>query len=106
MESVLSQGKAVCPFLQRASVSSLKRMTNHPHGRNLNTMSALQVAALECPVMGKHMAKAQQILGVQNHRAPVRPNAPRVRRMHKSSGINAEQTSIHNSNFKGEPAGK
>jgi 5-aminolevulinate synthase len=59
MDSVLRQSKAVCPFMKKATVATLRAMSTaarpqlSPCG---GTMSNLQVLAHRCPVMGKAMA--------------------------------------------------
>lgn len=57
MESLLRQGKQVCPFLKRSSPSSLRVLaTNVQTTSHGYRVSALQTAATHCPVIGKALA--------------------------------------------------
>ena len=61
MESLLRQGKQVCPFLKRSSPASLRMLATSfqttSHGYRV---SALQTAARQCPVIGKALIVQQQ----------------------------------------------
>jgi len=55
MESLLRQGKQVCPFLKRSSPATLRMMSTaytQTSARGIR-VSALQAAATHCPVVGK-----------------------------------------------------
>ena len=59
MESIIKQGKKLCPFLRRTSPATMRMMaTKSGSSGNGNGLSGLQQAALKCPVMSKHMGKA------------------------------------------------
>ena len=54
MESLLRQGKQVCPFLKRSSPASLKMLASSYSTTSYgNRTSALTTAATHCPVIGK-----------------------------------------------------
>ncbi|CAM1505356.1 Fc.00g109930.m01.CDS01 [Cosmosporella sp. VM-42] len=59
MDSVLRQSKAMCPFLKKASPTTLRALSTttrpqiSPYG---GTMSKLQLLGQRCPVMGKALA--------------------------------------------------
>lgn len=58
MDSVLRQSKAMCPFMKKASVATLRAMSTatRPQASPCGgTISKLQVLAHRCPVMGKAM---------------------------------------------------
>ncbi|KAK3953652.1 pyridoxal phosphate-dependent transferase [Pseudoneurospora amorphoporcata] len=73
MDSVLRQSKAVCPFMKKATASSLRAMTTaarpaaSPCG---GAISKLQVLANRCPVMGKAMAVQSARMGGRASAAP------------------------------------
>lgn len=73
MDSVLRQSKAVCPFMKKATASSLRAMTTaarpaaSPCG---GAISKLQVLAHRCPVMGKAMAVQSARTGGRTSAAP------------------------------------
>jgi 5-aminolevulinate synthase len=72
MDSVLRQSQAMCPFMRKATVATLRAMSTsaRPSGsRGGGTMSKLQVLAGRCPVMGKAMA-------IQSARTPGRAAMP------------------------------
>ncbi|KAK1769172.1 pyridoxal phosphate-dependent transferase [Phialemonium atrogriseum] len=59
MDSVLRQSKAMCPFMKKASVATLRAMSTatRPQASPCGgTISKLQVLAHRCPVMGKALA--------------------------------------------------
>ena len=60
MESLLKQGKQVCPFLKRSSPASLRMLATSfsttTHGYRV---SGLTTAATHCPVIGKALAVQQ-----------------------------------------------
>lgn len=60
MESLLKQGKQVCPFLKRSSPASL-RMLARSFSTNARgyRVSGLTTAATHCPVIGKALAVQQ-----------------------------------------------
>ena len=61
MESLLRQGKQVCPFLKRSSPASLKMLaTSFQTTSRGYRVSGLQTAARQCPVIGKALAVQQQ----------------------------------------------
>jgi hypothetical protein len=60
MESLLRQGKQVCPFLKRSSPSSLRVLATSVQTTSRGyRVSALQTAATHCPVIGKALAVQQ-----------------------------------------------
>ncbi|KAK0621382.1 5-aminolevulinate synthase [Bombardia bombarda] len=73
MDSVLRQSKALCPFMKKATVASLRAMTTTATAATTTTrptispcggtISKLQVLARRCPVMGKAMAVQSARLG-------------------------------------------
>jgi len=61
MESLLKQGKQVCPFLKRSSPASLRMLaTSYSTSSRGYHVSALQIAATHCPVIGKALAIQQR----------------------------------------------
>ncbi|KAK3357445.1 pyridoxal phosphate-dependent transferase [Lasiosphaeria hispida] len=66
MDAALSQSKAMCPFMKKATAAGLRAMTTSarpvasPCG---GTISKLQVLARRCPVMGKAMAVQSARIG-------------------------------------------
>lgn len=60
MESLLRQGKQVCPFLKRSSPASLRVLAMNVKTTSRGyRVSALQTAATHCPVIGKALAVQQ-----------------------------------------------
>jgi 5-aminolevulinate synthase len=60
MESLLRQGKQVCPFLKRSSPASLRMLATSIQTTSRGyRVSALQTAATQCPVIGKALAVQQ-----------------------------------------------
>jgi 5-aminolevulinate synthase len=60
MESLLRQGKQVCPFLKRSSPASLRMLATSIQTTSRGyRVSALQSAATQCPVVGKALAIQQ-----------------------------------------------
>lgn len=60
MESLLRQGKQVCPFLKRSSPASLRMLaTSFQTTSRGYRVSGLQTAARQCPVIGKALAVQQ-----------------------------------------------
>src|SRR5438105_3417083 len=60
MESLLRQGKQVCPFLKRSSPAALKVLATSVKTTSRGyRVSALQTAATHCPVVGKALAFQQ-----------------------------------------------
>jgi 5-aminolevulinate synthase len=61
MESLLRQGKQVCPFLKRSSPACLKMLATSFHTTSRGyRVSGLQTAARQCPVIGKALDVQQQ----------------------------------------------
>ncbi|KAJ2893799.1 5-aminolevulinate synthase mitochondrial precursor [Zalerion maritima] len=59
MDAVLRQSRAVCPFLKKASPSTLRALSTSSRPKSSpcgGTMSKLQLLANRCPVMGKALA--------------------------------------------------
>jgi hypothetical protein len=60
MESLLRQGKQVCPFLKRNTPATLRMLAMSLHTTKRGyTVSGLQNAAAHCPVIGKAIATQQ-----------------------------------------------
>ena len=63
MEALLSQSRAMCPFLKKTSPATLRSLSTtaaaaaaHNASRGGSRMSNLQVLAGRCPIMGKALA--------------------------------------------------
>lgn len=64
MEAILSQSRAMCPFLKKTSPATLRSLSTtaaaaaaaHHASRGGSRMSNLQVLAGRCPIMGKALA--------------------------------------------------
>lgn len=56
MESLLKQGKQVCPFLKRSSPATLRMLATSNSSARGYRVSALTSAATQCPVIGKALA--------------------------------------------------
>jgi hypothetical protein len=60
MESLLRQGKQVCPFLKRNTPTTLRMLATSLHTTKRGyKVSGLQNAAAHCPVIGKAIATQQ-----------------------------------------------
>jgi 5-aminolevulinate synthase len=59
MESLLKQGKQVCPFLKRSTPASLRMLATSFSTKRGYRVSGLTTAATHCPVIGKALAVQQ-----------------------------------------------
>ena len=72
MESIIKQGKKLCPFLRRTSPATMRMMATKSSscsGHGSAGLSGLQQAALKCPVMSKHMGKAGAGGSISSHQS-------------------------------------
>jgi hypothetical protein len=94
MESIIKQGRKICPFLKNTSVSTLRMMSvSAVDKQNGSSVSGLQQAAQKCPVMSKHIrVSVQGRSGAEARRNYVMPC--NVARLHSSSQRSAEMATL------------
>jgi len=96
MESLLRQGKQVCPFLQRNSAATLRMLATSFYTTERGyKVSGLQNAASHCPVIGKALAVQQAKRNYVSKTEPVsvRASPPRnaesisLEEVHRAAGV-------------------
>jgi 5-aminolevulinate synthase len=96
MESLLRQGKQVCPFLKRSSPASLRMLaTSFSTSNRGYRVSGLQTAATHCPVIGKALAvqQSKRAYVTKSDKAAMTPSHPgfaesvSLEEAHRAAGV-------------------
>jgi hypothetical protein len=96
MESLLRQGKQVCPFLKRSSPTTLRMLaTSYSTSSRGYRVSGLQKAATHCPVIGKalavqqskrnYVAKSEKVTMTPSH--PGLAESVSLEEVHRAAGV-------------------
>lgn len=105
MESLLKQGKQVCPFLKRSSPASLRMLaTSFSTTTRGYRVSGLTTAATHCPVIGKALAiqqskrnyvtKSDQVSMTPSH--PGFAESVSLEEVHRAAGVTDLSKGSHN----------